>query len=56
MPSPPPGQYLLIALPESQLGDWQDPEFLKRTAPLADRIVVRDGQPLTHPLRTRSLP
>ena len=55
-PAPPVGDYLLIALPESQTTDWQNPQFLKRAAALADRIAVRDGQSLTHTLRTRSLP
>jgi hypothetical protein len=55
-PLPPAGDYLLIALPESQLDDWQDPALLKRAAALADRLAVRDGQAMTHLLRTRSLP
>jgi hypothetical protein len=55
-PLPPGGDYLLIALPESQLTDWQNPLFLKRAAALADRVTVRDGQSLTHTLRMRSLP
>jgi hypothetical protein len=53
---PPEGEYLLIALPASQLDEWQDPAFLKRAAALADRVTVRDGQPIAHTLRTRSLP
>jgi hypothetical protein len=56
MPAPPEGNYLLIALPEPQLADWQNPAFLKRAAALADRIVVRAGQSVTQALRTRSLP
>jgi hypothetical protein len=56
MPAPPEGDYLLIALPEPQLVDWQNPAFLKRAAALADRISVRAGQSVTQPLRTRSLP
>ena len=56
MPAPPEGDYLLIALPELQLGDWQNPAFLKRAAALADRISVRAGQSVTQALRTRSLP
>ena len=53
---PPDGEYFLIALPESQLLDWQNPAFLKRAAAVADRLTVRAGQPMTHGLRTRSLP
>jgi hypothetical protein len=53
---PPEGEYLLIALPGAQLDEWQDPAFLKRAATLADRVTVRDGQPIAHTLRTRSLP
>ncbi len=55
-PLPPDGDYLLIAVPEAQLVDWQNPAFLKRAVPLAERISVRAGQSLTQALRTRSLP
>ena len=55
-PAPPEGDYLLIALPESQLVDWQNPAFLERAAPLADRVTVREGQPVARALQTRSLP
>jgi hypothetical protein len=53
---PPEGEYLLIALPASHLDQWQDPAFLKRAAALADRVTLREGQPTSHALRTRSVP
>jgi hypothetical protein len=55
LPAPPAGTYALVAIPDDQAGDWQNPAVLARLLPLADHIEVRDGQPLTHPLRARSL-
>jgi hypothetical protein len=53
--APPAGTYALIAIPDDQSADWQNPAVLARLLPLADQIEVRDGQPLTHALRARSL-
>jgi hypothetical protein len=54
-PTPPDGDYLLIALPDGELADWRNPEFLERAAALADSVSVRDGKSTAVALRTRSL-
>jgi hypothetical protein len=56
MPAPPPGEYRLVAIPDEQAADWQNPAFLARAAAVADRITVHDDESVTHDLRTRSLP
>jgi len=56
LPIPPPGEYRLVALPDEQAVDWQNPAFLMRAAAAADRITIRDGESITHDLRARSLP
>lgn len=53
--APPAGRYALIAIPDDQSTNWQNPAILARLLELADQIDVRQGQPLTHPLRARSL-
>jgi hypothetical protein len=40
---PPPGDYLVLALPNAQAANWQDPEFLKEHAGLATRVTVVEG-------------
>jgi hypothetical protein len=44
LPAPPPGEYLLIAVPEDQIADWRDPALLARLSPRAQRVSVRDGE------------
>jgi hypothetical protein len=56
--APPPGEYLLIAVPEG-LADWLDwlnPAVMARIAPVADRVQVRDGQPTTCTLKIKRVP
>lgn len=55
LPAPPAGEYCLVAIPDDEAGDWQNPAVLARLLPLADRIDVKDGQPVTHALRVRTL-
>jgi hypothetical protein len=52
MAAPPPGEYLLIAVPEDQIADWRDPANLALLAPRAERVVVRDGESPTVNLTT----
>jgi hypothetical protein len=53
LPAPPPGEYFLVAVSDEQASDWQNPAFLEKLAPFADRINVSDGQSITRALRTR---
>jgi protocatechuate 3,4-dioxygenase beta subunit len=53
--APPAGEYYIVAIPDSQADDWQDPVFLARLAPSADRIRIDEGQVVTHALQTRPL-
>lgn len=52
MAAPPPGDYLLIAMPEDQVSDWRDPANLAALAPRAQRLAVRDGESPTVNLTT----
>ena len=52
---PPAGTYALVAIPDDEADDWQNPAVLARLLPFADQIEIRDGQPLTHALHVRSL-
>ena len=56
MPAPPEGEYYLVAIPDEQSADWQNPQVLQKLAGLADRVTVTEGQPLVHPLHLRRLP
>jgi hypothetical protein len=53
--APPAGMYALVAIPDDQAAEWQNPAVLARLLPLADQVEVRDGQSLTHPLHVRSV-
>jgi hypothetical protein len=55
MPAPPAGDYYLIAIPDEQSIDWQDPATLAKLAPMAERIQVRDGVPITPTLQLRTV-
>ena len=52
---PPPGQYLVVAIPDEQSADWRDPAVLARLAATAQRVIVRDGESATLALTTRSI-
>jgi hypothetical protein len=53
VPAPPEGEYFLVAIPDEEAVDWQNPTFLGKVAGLADRIGVVEAQSLTHALRTK---
>jgi hypothetical protein len=55
LPLPPPGDYHLVAIPDEQADEWQNPEVLTRLAALAERVRVREDMPLTTPLTLRRL-
>jgi len=53
LPTPPAGEYDLVAIPDEQASDWQNPAFLSRVSEIADHITVTPGQSITHPLHLR---
>jgi protocatechuate 3,4-dioxygenase beta subunit len=56
LPAPPAGDYFLVAVPDDDAADWQDPAFLARAATVADRVSVVDGVPLNHDLALKRVP
>mgnify|MGYP001547424433 CR=1 FL=1 len=56
LPTPPAGEYLLVAIPDDDATDWQDPAFLAKAAAVADRVSVVDGVPLNHDLALKRIP
>jgi protocatechuate 3,4-dioxygenase beta subunit len=42
-PGLPPGEYLVVALPSSETGDWEDPAFLESIRPLAESVALSAG-------------
>jgi hypothetical protein len=53
LPTPPAGDYDLVAIPDEQAADWQNPAFLSRVSAIADHISVTPGQSITHALHVR---
>src|ERR1700683_1934117 len=50
LPTPPAGEYDLVAIPDEQAADWQNPAFLSRVSAIADHITVGPGASITHSL------
>jgi hypothetical protein len=48
----PPGEYYVVAVPEEQSANWQDPKRLVELAPHAARVRIVDGQTHVQDLRT----
>ena len=42
--APPPGRYLIVAVPDSQAADWTDPAMLEKLASIARSLDVKDGE------------
>src|SRR5262249_42083380 len=55
LPAPPAGEYFLVAVADQQGVDFQNAAFLAKAAAAADRIQVRDGEPISHPLTLRRI-
>jgi Carboxypeptidase regulatory-like domain len=53
--SVPEGEYYLVAIPDKDAGDWQDPKFLESLTRVATRINVGDGEAKTQDLRTQEV-
>ena len=51
----PPGDYFVIAIPEDQSADWQDPDFLEAASRSAVRVTIAEGERKIQDLRTRAV-
>lgn len=51
----PAGDYLIVAIPTSQVGAWRDPEFLARAEGLATRVSLSWGAETTRDLTLRQV-
>jgi hypothetical protein len=51
----PPGEYYLIAVPDAQANDWQDPAFLELASRAASRVTIKEGERAALDLPTREL-
>jgi Carboxypeptidase regulatory-like domain len=51
----PPGEYFIVALPEDQAADWQDPKFLEAASAIASKFTIGDGERATQDLRTKEI-
>lgn len=53
--SVPVGSYYIVALPDEQAGDWQDPKFLQAVVGAATHITITDGEKRVQNLQLREL-
>jgi hypothetical protein len=51
----PGGEYYVLAVPDGQSGDWQDPAFLDAASRAAARITIREGERKSQDLRTTEI-
>lgn len=51
----PPGDYYVIAVPDAQTADWQDPAWMEAASRAAARVSIAEGERKTQDLRTREL-
>ena len=51
----PAGEYYVLAIPEEQSADWQDPEFLEAASRGAARVTIAEGERKIQDLRTRDV-
>lgn len=56
MPTPPDGDYYIMAIPGDRTDDWQHPEVLKTLVPLAARLKIDGDAPPSQTLRLRRIP
>jgi hypothetical protein len=47
----PPGDYLVVAVTDVEQGDWWDPAFLERLAPVAVKITLSEAERKTLDLK-----
>jgi len=53
MPTPPSGNYFIVAVGGDRVDEWQDPAFLKSLSASAERLTIRDAAPPAQSLRLR---
>ena len=53
--SVPPGEYYVVAIPESQSRDWTQPARLNGIASLATHVTILEGEHRTVDLQTHDL-
>ena len=46
-----PGEYFLVALPDLENGEWNDPTLLEQLVKSSATVTVRDGQTTTQNYR-----
>jgi hypothetical protein len=51
----PPGDYYVVALPDEQAADWQDPKFMEMLARVATVVTIGEGEHRTQELVTREV-
>jgi len=51
----PPGEYYVVAIPESQSRDWTQPARLNGIASLATHVTILEGEHRTVDLQTHDL-
>jgi protocatechuate 3,4-dioxygenase beta subunit len=51
----PPGEYYVIAVPDAQTADWQDPAFLQSASRAATRVRIADGERRSQDLLTSEI-
>jgi hypothetical protein len=51
----PPGDYYVVAVPDSQAADWQDPAFLDAASRSASRVAIAEGERPTQDLQTQEV-
>jgi hypothetical protein len=51
----PPGEYYVIAVPDAQTADWQDPTLLQSASRAATRVRIADGERRSQDLLTSEI-
>jgi hypothetical protein len=51
----PPGEYYILAVPDEQAADWQDPAFMDAASRAAVRVAIVEGERKLQDLRTREM-
>jgi protocatechuate 3,4-dioxygenase beta subunit len=56
LPAPADGEYYVMAIPEADTADWQNPATLAKLAPAAERVRIQGDGPPSLSLRLRRMP
>jgi hypothetical protein len=51
----PSGEYLVAAVKEDTIVEWQDPKFLEKVAAIAVRVTIADGEKKSQELATKTI-